>query len=149
MKKYNVAVVGATGMVGNKFLEVLAERNLPVENYYLYASAKSAGKVIDFMGKPHTVIELTKENVVDKKNRHRVVFRGRKRFKGIRPDFCKYRRNRRRQQQLLAYGRERSPCRARGQPRRRQMEQRHHRQPELQHDSGYGGIKTPARQIYY
>lgn len=67
MKKYNVAVVGATGMVGNKFLEVLAERNLPVENYYLYASAKSAGKVIDFMGKPHTVIELTKENVVDKK----------------------------------------------------------------------------------
>ena len=46
MKKYNVAVVGATGMVGNKFLEVLAERNLPVENYYLYASAKSAGKVI-------------------------------------------------------------------------------------------------------
>ena len=55
MKKYNVAVVGATGMVGNKFLEVLAERNLPVENYYLYASAKSAGKVIDFMGKPHTV----------------------------------------------------------------------------------------------
>ena len=56
MKKYNVAVVGATGMVGNKFLEVLSERNLPVENYYLYASAKSAGKVIDFMGKPHTVI---------------------------------------------------------------------------------------------
>lgn len=49
-EKYNVAVVGATGMVGNKFLEVLAERNLPVENYYLYASAKSAGKVIDFMG---------------------------------------------------------------------------------------------------
>ena len=67
MKKYNVAVVGATGMVGNKFLEVLSERNLPVENYYLYASAKSAGKVIDFMGKPHTVIELTRENVVDKK----------------------------------------------------------------------------------
>ena len=67
MKKYNVAVVGATGMVGNKFLEVLAERNLPVENYYLYASAKSAGKVIDFMGKPHTVIALTKENVVYKK----------------------------------------------------------------------------------
>ena len=54
MKKYNVAVVGATGMVGNKFLEVLTEKQLPVENYYLFASAKSAGKVIDFMGKtPH------------------------------------------------------------------------------------------------
>lgn len=63
MKKYNVAVVGATGMVGNKFLEVLTEKQLPVENYYLFASAKSAGKVIDFMGKPHTVIELTEENV--------------------------------------------------------------------------------------
>ena len=43
MKKFNVAVVGATGMVGNKFLEVLAERQLPVENYYLFASSKSAG----------------------------------------------------------------------------------------------------------
>ncbi|MBQ7340293.1 MAG: aspartate-semialdehyde dehydrogenase [Clostridia bacterium] len=63
MKKYNVAVVGATGMVGNKFLEVLAEKNLPVENYFLFASSKSAGKVIDFMGKPHTVIELTEENI--------------------------------------------------------------------------------------
>ena len=63
MKKINLAVVGATGMVGNKFLEVLTERKLPVENYYLFASAKSAGKVIDFMGKPHTVIELTEENV--------------------------------------------------------------------------------------
>ena len=41
MKKYNVAVVGATGMVGRKFLQVLSERNLPVENYYLFASAKS------------------------------------------------------------------------------------------------------------
>ena len=63
MKKFNVAVVGATGMVGGKFLEVLTERQLPVGNYYLFASAKSAGKKIDFMGKEHTVIELTKENV--------------------------------------------------------------------------------------
>ena len=63
MKKFNIAVVGATGMVGNKFLEVLTERNLPVENYYLFASARSAGKQIDFMGKPHTVVELTDENV--------------------------------------------------------------------------------------
>ncbi len=67
MKKYNVAVVGATGMVGNKFLEVLAEKQLPVENYYLFASAKSAGKIIDFMGKPHTVIELSEKNIEDKK----------------------------------------------------------------------------------
>lgn len=67
MKKVNIAVVGATGMVGNKMLQVLSERKLPVENYYLFASAKSAGKVINFMGKDHTVIELKEENIVDKK----------------------------------------------------------------------------------
>ncbi len=67
MQKFNVAVVGATGMVGNKFLEVLTERNLPVENYYLYASERSAGKVVDFMGKPHTIIALKEENIIDKK----------------------------------------------------------------------------------
>lgn len=66
MKRYNVAVVGATGMVGSKFLQVLTEKNLPVDNYYLYASAKSAGKEIDFMGKKHVVLELKKENVVGK-----------------------------------------------------------------------------------
>ncbi len=63
MKKFKVAVVGATGMVGNKFLEVLTERNLSVEEYYLYASKKSAGKVINFMGKDHVVIELNEENI--------------------------------------------------------------------------------------
>ena len=63
MKKYNIAVVGATGMVGNKFLQVLTERQLPAENYYLFASSKSAGKVVDFMGKPHTIIELNEENI--------------------------------------------------------------------------------------
>lgn len=63
MKKFNVAVVGATGMVGNKFLEVLTERKLPVEHYYLFASKKSAGKEIDFMGKKHTVIELNDDNI--------------------------------------------------------------------------------------
>ena len=66
MKKYNVAVVGATGMVGRKFLEVLTERQLPVENYYLFASAKSAGSKIDFMGKTHEVIELAEKNIIDK-----------------------------------------------------------------------------------
>ncbi len=67
MKKYNIAIVGATGMVGRMFLKVLEERQLPVDNYYLYASQKSAGKTVDFMGKPHTVIELKPENVLDKK----------------------------------------------------------------------------------
>ncbi len=67
MRKYNIAVVGATGMVGGKFLQVLSERKLPAENFYLYASAKSAGKDIEFMGKTYKVLELKEENVLDKK----------------------------------------------------------------------------------
>lgn len=66
MCKYNIAVVGATGMVGSMFLKVLEEKKLPVKNYYLYASAKSAGKQVDFMGEKHTVIELCEDNIKDK-----------------------------------------------------------------------------------
>ena len=59
MKKLNIAVVGATGMVGRTFLKVLEEEKLPVENYYLFASKRSAGKTIDFMGKEYVVEELS------------------------------------------------------------------------------------------
>ena len=65
MKKLNVAVVGATGMVGRTFLKVLEEEKLPVENYYLFASARSAGSKVEFMGKEYTVEELT-ENSFDR-----------------------------------------------------------------------------------
>ena len=44
MKRYDIAVVGATGMVGRKFLQVLEERKLPANNYYLFASSRSAGE---------------------------------------------------------------------------------------------------------
>ena len=59
MKQYRVAVVGATGMVGRKFLQVLEERKLPVSEYFLFASKRSAGTQVTFMGKPYTVRELT------------------------------------------------------------------------------------------
>lgn len=65
MKKLNVAVVGATGMVGRTFLKVLEEEKLPVENYYLFASARSAGSKVQFMGKEYTVEELN-ENSFDR-----------------------------------------------------------------------------------
>ena len=58
-KKYNVAVVGATGLVGQTFLKVLKERKFPVENLYLYASARSAGKVINWEGKDYTCLLYT------------------------------------------------------------------------------------------
>ncbi len=67
--KFNIAVVGATGMVGQKMLQVLSERQLPVENYYLFASKRSAGNKIDFMGKEHTVIELNEENIMNLKGK--------------------------------------------------------------------------------
>lgn len=59
MKQYKIAVVGATGMVGRKFLQVLEERKLPVSEYVFFASAKSAGTTLEFMGKTYTVQELT------------------------------------------------------------------------------------------
>ncbi len=59
MKKINLAVVGATGMVGRTFIKVLEERNLPIENIYFFSSARSAGSTITFNGKDYIVEELT------------------------------------------------------------------------------------------
>lgn len=64
---YDVAVVGATGLVGNKMLEILQERNFPINNLYLYASKNSAGKKVKFGDKEYTIIELCEQNIVDKK----------------------------------------------------------------------------------
>ena len=57
----NIAIVGCTGMVGRKFIEVVQERDLRADEFYLFASAKSAGTKISVFGKEYTVIELTKE----------------------------------------------------------------------------------------
>lgn len=59
MKKINLAVVGATGMVGRTFLKVLEEKQLPIENFYVFASARSAGNKITFNGNEYVVEELT------------------------------------------------------------------------------------------
>jgi aspartate-semialdehyde dehydrogenase len=59
MRKYNVAVVGATGLVGRTFLKVLEEYDFPINNLVLYASKRSAGSVINFKGKDYTIVELT------------------------------------------------------------------------------------------
>ena len=63
MKKYNIAVVGATGMVGRTFLKVLEEVNLPAESYTLYASARSAGSKLPFMGTEYEVKELNENSL--------------------------------------------------------------------------------------
>jgi aspartate-semialdehyde dehydrogenase len=64
MKTVNVAVVGATGLVGRKMVQVLEERNFPVERIGLFATARSAGREIGFRGKKHKVDEL-KADVFD------------------------------------------------------------------------------------
>ncbi|MDP6921488.1 MAG: aspartate-semialdehyde dehydrogenase, partial [Lutibacter sp.] len=53
-----VAVVGATGMVGEVMLQVLAERNFPVTDLLLVASERSVGKTLEYKGVPYTVIGL-------------------------------------------------------------------------------------------
>jgi aspartate-semialdehyde dehydrogenase len=56
--EFDVAVVGATGAVGEAMIEILQERNFPVRNLYPLASSRSAGKSIMFHGKAVTVTDL-------------------------------------------------------------------------------------------
>ncbi len=58
-----IAVVGATGLVGRTMLKVLEERNFPISEIHLFASARSAGSTVDFCGKAITVKELNDENI--------------------------------------------------------------------------------------
>ncbi len=51
----NIAIVGATGLVGLKFLEILEQRNFPVDTLKLFASERSAGTTQSFRGKEYTV----------------------------------------------------------------------------------------------
>jgi len=62
MKKYNVAICGATGAVGETMLKVLQERNFPVEKLKLLASYRSTGKKYKFLNKDIMVEELTKDS---------------------------------------------------------------------------------------
>ncbi|HEX6181825.1 MAG TPA: aspartate-semialdehyde dehydrogenase, partial [Chitinophagaceae bacterium] len=53
-----VAVVGATGLVGSKMLQVLAERNFPVTELIPVASERSVGKQVEFKGKSYSVVSM-------------------------------------------------------------------------------------------
>lgn len=86
----NIAVVGATGMVGQKFIQVLQERNIRADNYYLYASKKSAGNKIEMFGKTYTVIELCEDNIKDKKIDYALFSAGGSISKEYAPIFVKY-----------------------------------------------------------
>ncbi len=57
-RKFNVAVVGATGAVGETMLSILEERKFPIDNLYALASSRSAGSTIRFNGKTVTIQDL-------------------------------------------------------------------------------------------
>lgn len=58
---YNIAIVGATGLVGSTMLELLAKKEIPIQSLTLFSSARSAGKEIEFNGNTYIVEELTEE----------------------------------------------------------------------------------------
>jgi len=60
-ERYNVAVAGATGAVGNEMVSILEERNFPVDKLKLLASTRGAGTKMEFKGKSYTV-EVMDEN---------------------------------------------------------------------------------------
>lgn len=63
--EYNVAIAGATGAVGETFLQILEERNFPIKNLKLLASKRSLGKKIKFKDREYTVEELTHDSFKD------------------------------------------------------------------------------------
>ncbi|MEG2354058.1 MAG: aspartate-semialdehyde dehydrogenase [Clostridium sp.] len=64
--KPNIAVVGATGMVGRQFLNILQERNFPINKLYLFASKKSAGTTLKYNNEDILVEELSEDNIKNK-----------------------------------------------------------------------------------
>lgn len=65
MRKYNVAILGATGAVGSEFLKLLAQRNFPFQNLKLLASKRSEGTTLTVGGKPYVVEEATPDSFKD------------------------------------------------------------------------------------
>jgi aspartate-semialdehyde dehydrogenase len=59
---YRLAIAGVTGAVGQEFLSIMEERNIPFQSLKMLASSRSAGKKITFKGKEYTVEELTKDS---------------------------------------------------------------------------------------
>ncbi len=59
MNRYNVAIVGATGAVGEELFRILEEQRFPIKNLLPLASANSAGKTIQFNGEGYKIEELT------------------------------------------------------------------------------------------
>ena len=86
----NIAIVGATGKVGNKFIEVLEERGIKADNFYLYASKKSAGRQIKVFDKEYSILELNDKNIKDKRIDYALFSAGGTISKEFAPIFARY-----------------------------------------------------------
>ncbi len=65
--KYNIAVFGATGLVGREMIEILGSRNFPVGSLYLFASEESAGELLEFKGSEYRVEQINEDSFKNKK----------------------------------------------------------------------------------
>ena len=85
---YKLAIVGATGLVGRTVLKILEEKNLPIYEYVLFSSKKSAGSIIHFMNKDYTVRELTQDSFINEHFDFAIFSAGRRNFKEIFSNSC-------------------------------------------------------------
>ncbi len=63
----NIAIVGATGLVGRQMIKSIVERGLKAENYYLFATERSEGTRFEIFGKEYAVHALTPSAIIDKR----------------------------------------------------------------------------------
>lgn len=84
----NIAIVGATGKVGSKFTQVIQERNIFADNFFLFASKNSEGKKIKIFNKEYIVEELSVKNIIDKKIDYALFSVGAKLSKQFAPIFA-------------------------------------------------------------
>lgn len=63
MKQYNIAIIGATGLVGKMMIDILEEKNLPIQSITFFASRKSANKKITFRNNEYTIYELSEASL--------------------------------------------------------------------------------------
>lgn len=85
----NIAIVGATGKVGSKFIQVIQERKIKADEFYLFASKQSVGKKIKVYNKLYQVEELNEKNILAKKIDYALFSVGAKLSKQFAPSFVK------------------------------------------------------------
>lgn len=87
---YNIAIIGATGNVGRKILNILDERNFPINELYLFASKKSAGTYLKLKNKSYLVEETIEDNIKNKKIDYALFSAGGETSLKYAPIFTKY-----------------------------------------------------------